>query len=150
MRTWEKSGCDGTLSISSRTKPGEFWDTGVETEGSGLRPTDSSPSPSTTCSSGDSDVSIGSPGPVNADGGELRPLDAGHLLTVGNSLTLLTLGCSRGAGHNQRGVGDVLLGGCHIVQGAPAKQCRWSVCDWRSQIMNNININLWQFNKKSS
>lgn len=76
MPTWEKSGCDGTLSISSRTKPGEFWDTGVETDGSGLWSTDSSPS--TTCSS---DVSIGSSRPVNTDGGELRPLVARHLAT---------------------------------------------------------------------
>lgn len=52
-----------------------------------------------------------------------------------NYFTVLALGCSRGTGNNQGGVGDFLLGGCHVVQGAPGKQCRWSVHEWRSQIM---------------
>lgn len=57
----------------SSTNPGEFWDTGVETDGSGLEAESVSIGSCVRGSSGGSDVSIASSTPDKTNEGELRP-----------------------------------------------------------------------------
>lgn len=63
--TWENSGWEGIERVRSNTKPGEFWDTGVEADGCGLEAASVSigSSFSPALSSGGSEVSIGSSAP---------------------------------------------------------------------------------------
>ena len=65
MRTWENSGWEGIERVRSNTKPGEFWDTGVEADGCGLEVASVSigSSFSAARSSGGREVSIGSSAP---------------------------------------------------------------------------------------
>lgn len=66
----------------SSTKPGAFWDTGVETDGSGLGTESVSIGSCVSRSSGGSDVSIASSTPDKTNKGELRPPAANTLLTA--------------------------------------------------------------------
>lgn len=62
VHTWENSGWEGKERVRSNTKPGEFWETGVEADGCALEAASVSigSSFSPARSSGGSEVSIGS------------------------------------------------------------------------------------------